>query len=107
MRLNKKIAMVTGAARGMGRTTAELFAREGAKVIVADIHEQDANAVVSAISAGGNDAVFLQLDVAKESDWSAAMRAAIERYGRLDILIKMPVSADRFPISTALRTSIA
>ncbi|MEO8628611.1 MAG: SDR family oxidoreductase [Betaproteobacteria bacterium] len=87
MRLSNKIAMVTGAAHGMGRATAELFAREGATVVVADIDEQGANTVVSAIKAGSNHAMFLQLDVAKESDWSAAMRAVIERHGRLDILV--------------------
>lgn len=87
MRLNNKIAMVTGAAHGMGRTTAELFAREGATVIVTDVDAQGGNAVVSAIKADGNDAMFLQLDVSKESDWSAAMRAVIERHGRLDILV--------------------
>ena len=87
MRLENKIAIVTGAAFGMGESTARIFAREGAQVVVADIAEEDAKKVVAQISADGGDAIFVRLDVSKEAEWAAAIRTTVERYGRLDILV--------------------
>ncbi len=87
MRLENKIAIVTGAAFGMGESTARIFAREGARVVVADIAEEDAKKVVAQISADGGDAIFVRLDVSKEADWATAIRTTVERYGRLDILV--------------------
>ncbi len=87
MRLKDKVALITGAAHGMGESTALLFAREGAKVIVADVLEREGEAVATAIVVAGGDAVFIRLDVAEEQHWIAAMRDVIQRYGRLDVLV--------------------
>ena len=87
MRLKDKVALITGAAHGMGESAARLFAREGAKVIVADVLEPEGEAVATSIMTAGGDAVFIRLDVAEEQQWIAAMRAVITRHGRLDILV--------------------
>ncbi len=87
MRLNDKVALITGAAHGMGEATARLFAREGAKVIIADVLEREGETVVQSIVANGGRAMFVRLDVADEQQWMAAMAAIIARYGRLDVLI--------------------
>jgi 3(or 17)beta-hydroxysteroid dehydrogenase len=87
MRLNNKVALITGAAHGMGEATARLFAREGAKVIVADVLENEGEAVAQSIIASGGEAIFVRLDVAEEQQWTAVMSAIIARYGRLDVLV--------------------
>jgi 3(or 17)beta-hydroxysteroid dehydrogenase len=84
MRLQNKVALITGAAHGMGESTARLFAREGAKVIVADVLESEGTVVAKSIV---GDAIFIRLDVADEAQWIAAMGAVIARFGRLDILV--------------------
>ena len=87
MRLENKVALITGAASGMGESAALLFAREGAKVIVADILEAEGKAVADRIVADGGDAIFIALDVTSEQQWQAAIDQALSRYGRLDILV--------------------
>ncbi|MEO5862042.1 MAG: glucose 1-dehydrogenase [Burkholderiales bacterium] len=87
MRLKDKVAFITGAAHGMGESTARLFAREGAKVIVTDVLEREGEAAAKSIVAAGGDAFFIRLDVADEQQWIAAMGAVIARYGRLDVLV--------------------
>jgi 3(or 17)beta-hydroxysteroid dehydrogenase len=87
MRLQNKVALITGAAHGMGESTARLFAREGARVIVADVLESEGKVVAQSIAASGGDARFLRLDVADEAQWSTTIGAIIARYGRLDILV--------------------
>ena len=87
MRLKNKVTLITGAAHGMGESTARLFAREGARVIVADVLESEGKAVAQSIAASGGDARFLRLDVAEEAQWMATIGAIIARYGRLDILV--------------------
>ena len=87
MRLNDKVALITGAAHGMGEATARLFAREGAKVVVADVLEREGETVVQSIVANGGSAMFVRLDVAEEQQWIVAMAATIARYGRLDVLV--------------------
>jgi NAD(P)-dependent dehydrogenase (short-subunit alcohol dehydrogenase family) len=87
MRLKSKVALITGAAHGMGESTARVFAREGAKVIVADVLEREGEAVAQSIVASGGDAVFIRLDVAEEQQWITVMSAIITRYGRIDILV--------------------
>ena len=87
MRLEDKIAIVTGAGHGMGESMARIFAREGAKVVVADIAEEDGGRVAAEIVAGGGDAIFVRLDISKESEWAAVVAATLQRHGRLDILV--------------------
>ncbi len=87
MRLKDKVALITGAAHGMGESTARLFAQEGAKVIVADVLEHEGEAVANSIVAAGGEARFIRLDVAEEQQWIEAMHGIIARYGRLDILV--------------------
>jgi NAD(P)-dependent dehydrogenase (short-subunit alcohol dehydrogenase family) len=87
MRLKDKVAIVTGAASGMGASTARLFAREGAKVVLADILEAEGREVAQSITASGGEARFQYLDVASEKDWEAAVAATLAAYGKVDILI--------------------
>jgi NAD(P)-dependent dehydrogenase (short-subunit alcohol dehydrogenase family) len=87
MRLKDKVALVTGGASGMGESAARLFAREGAKVAVSDLLEREGAQVVGSINAAGGDAMFLRQDVADEAQWAQTVRAVVQRYGRLNILV--------------------
>src|ERR671921_578891 len=87
MRLQGKIAIVTGAAHGMGEAEARLFATEGARVVVADILEGDAERVAAEIRASGGDAIASRIDVTSEQDWRALIGKTLTTYGRLDILV--------------------
>ncbi|MEK9647326.1 MAG: glucose 1-dehydrogenase [Alphaproteobacteria bacterium] len=84
MRLQDKVAIVTGAASGMGAATARLFAAEGAKVVLADITEDAGAALAAEI---GGDARFQKLDVTSEADWEALVAATLSAFGRIDVLI--------------------
>ena len=83
-RLSGKVAIVSGAAQGMGAATARLFAAEGAKVVLGDVLVEKGQAVAAEI---GEAALFQKLDVRSEEDWQATVAAAVERFGKLDILI--------------------
>jgi len=87
MRLKDKVALLTGAASGMGESAAILFAKEGAKVVVADILEKEGNEVVARINGSGGEASFILLDVTNEGQWKSAVETTLSRYGKLDILI--------------------
>jgi NAD(P)-dependent dehydrogenase (short-subunit alcohol dehydrogenase family) len=87
MRLANKVALITGAAHGMGEAMARLFAREGAKVILADILEAEGRQVTAAINGSGGHALYLSLDVQDEARWVAVMGEIEQRYGRLDIVV--------------------
>src|SRR6516162_8711735 len=87
MRLKDKVAIITGAAHGMGEAEARLFAAEGAKVVVADILSDDAEAVAAAIRAEGGAATAAKIDVTNEAEWAALIAKAQATYGRLDILV--------------------
>lgn len=104
MRLQDKVAIVTGAASGMGAATARLFAREGAKVVLADMLEAEGEAVAASIKSNSGEARFQRLDVASEKDWEALVAATLAAYGRIDILINNAgVSGsdpDRFSMET-------
>jgi NAD(P)-dependent dehydrogenase (short-subunit alcohol dehydrogenase family) len=87
MRLQGKVALITGAAHGMGETEAKMFAKEGAKVVVADVDEAGGQQVVAGIAEVGGEALFVRLDVTSEADWQRAVDAAVSRFGRLDVLV--------------------
>src|SRR5262245_17406181 len=87
MRLLDKVAIVTGAASGMGAATARLFASEGAKVVLADVLEAEGNAACSSIKSNRGEALFQRLDVSSDAEWAAAVAAALAAYGKIDILI--------------------
>ena len=84
MRLQGKVAIVTGGASGMGRSEATIFAREGARVLVADILEKEGQEVAKSI---GDAARFMKLDVTSEPDWQALVATAEREFGKLDILV--------------------
>ena len=87
MRLEGKVALITGAAHGMGAEDARLFAREGAKVAIADIREEDARKVEAEIAEAGGEAMVIMLDVSKEDQWEHAVAAVVAKFGKLDILV--------------------
>ena len=85
MRLEGKVALISGGARGMGAEEALLFAKEGARVVVADVLEGEGRDIAAQIP--GGQAIFVRLDVTKEGDWQRAVSMAEEVYKRLDILV--------------------
>ena len=87
MRLEGKVAIVTGGAHGMGAAEARLFAREGARVVIADIREEDARQVEAEIAEAGGEAMFVELNVADEAAWESAVRQTVARFGKLDVLV--------------------
>jgi cyclopentanol dehydrogenase len=86
-KLDGKVALISGGARGQGAAEAQTFAREGAKVVFGDIRDAEGKKVEEAIRAEGGDAVYIHLDVANEADWKNAVKLTTDRYGKLDILI--------------------
>ena len=86
-RLAGKVALISGAARGMGESEARLFACEGAKVVLGDVLEEQGRTVVEDIIRQGGAATFVPLDVTKESDWQQAVETAEQTYANLDILV--------------------
>ena len=87
MRLKDKVAIVTGAGHGMGEAEARLFAKEGARVVVADILDQNAERVAGEICAAGGEAIAAKIDVTSEPAWVALIGKTVSTYGRLDILV--------------------
>lgn len=86
MRLKEKVAIITGAGSGLGRAAALLFAREGAKVVVAANREKDGVETVKSIIESGGEAIFVKVDVTTAADVEKAVKSAIEKYGKLDIM---------------------
>jgi len=86
-RLSGKVAIITGAAKGMGKAEAELFAREGAKVVVADILEDEAKQVADKINKDGYEAMAVRLDVSKSEDWKRVVEQVVEKWGKIDVLV--------------------
>jgi NAD(P)-dependent dehydrogenase (short-subunit alcohol dehydrogenase family) len=86
MRLEGKVSLITGGASGMGKVASELFAREGAKVVLTDVSDEPGEATAAGITAAGGDALYFHADVSKEVEAEAMIAAAVERFGRLDVL---------------------
>ena len=84
MRLEGKVALITGGASGMGASEAEIFAREGAKVVVADVLEAEGRKVADGLGKAG---LFVRLDVTSEAGWQEAVAAADSTFGKLDVLV--------------------
>lgn len=84
MRLAGKVALITGGAGGQGAAEAKVFAREGARVVIADVDEDAGRATAAAC---GSEVEFVQLDVADEAAWRAALDGVTDRHGRLDVLV--------------------
>ena len=87
MRLAGKVAIITGAAGGMGAEEARLFAREGAKVVIADVLEDEGHKVEAEIADSGGEALFVRTDVTSEAGWKQLVDTTVNRFGRLDILV--------------------
>ena len=87
MRLEGKVAFISGGARGMGEAEARLFAREGAKVAIGDVLDGQGAAVEAAINTSGGECLYVHLDVAIEADWREAIQATLDRFGSLDVLV--------------------
>lgn len=98
-RLSGKVAVVTGGALGIGRAVCTLFAREGAKVAVADLLEEEGRGVAEGITASGGEAVFVRLDVGVEDDVKAAFGEVRRAFGPIDVLVNNAgVSGARGPV---------
>ena len=87
MRLEGKVALITGGARGMGAAEARLFAREGAKVVIGDILEEEGKQVEAEVNEVGGEALFVKLDVTREEDWRKIAAAAVEKFGKLNVVV--------------------
>ncbi|MAZ60379.1 MAG: cyclopentanol dehydrogenase [Chloroflexi bacterium] len=87
MRLDGKVALITGGAKGQGREEAKLFAKEGAKIVLGDILDNLGQEVAKDIQDTGGEATYVHLDVTNETDWKSSIKIVLQKYGRLDILV--------------------
>ena len=85
-RVKNKVAIVTGGASGLGKSSAILLAREGAKIVVTDIDEEDGKKVVQQIKDNGGEAIFIKQDVSKEDEWKNVIETTLKTFGKLHIL---------------------
>jgi NAD(P)-dependent dehydrogenase (short-subunit alcohol dehydrogenase family) len=103
MRLKDKVAIITGGGLGIGRASAELFAREGAKVVVADFNEKAGQEAVAAIRQAGGEAIFVPVDVSDSAQVQRLVDTTLQAYGGIDILVN---NAGILLFGTALDTSL-
>lgn len=85
--LKDKVAIITGARRGMGRADALLLAKNGAKVVISDISQEDCQIVVEEIKKEGGEAIAVKCDISKKEEVDAMIQAAVKEWGKLDILV--------------------
>ena len=103
MRLENKVALISGGARGMGAVEAKLFAREGAKVVIGDVLEDEGKQTESEINEAGGQCLFVRLDVTSEENWNQSVAATVARFGKLDILVN---NAGIFPLGNVEDTTV-
>ena len=87
MRLENKVVLISGGAKGMGAVEARLFAKEGAKIVIGDLLEAEGKRVEAEINETGGECLFVPLDVTDEAQWEQAVAAAVGRFGKLDVLV--------------------
>jgi NAD(P)-dependent dehydrogenase (short-subunit alcohol dehydrogenase family) len=87
MRLQGKVALISGAARGQGAAEARLFAKEGAKVVLTDVLDAEGRKVAAEIGESGGDAVYMHLDVTNENEWKKVVADTVKRFGKVDVLV--------------------
>jgi len=102
VQLNGKVALVTGAAQGIGAETARAFARSGARVVVADIHLEGCERTAKEIRDAGGEAIAIQVDVSKEAEVAAMVRKVVDTYGRLDCAFNNAGTEGRLGLLTDL-----
>ena len=98
MRISDKVAIITGAASGIGRTTAILFAKEGGKVVIADQNEASGDETVDLIRTDGGQAIFTRVNVTSATDIQGMVKTTIDTYGKLNILVNNAGIAIRLPV---------
>ena len=103
MRLEGKVALISGGARGMGAVEVKLFVQEGAKVVFGDVREEEGQKLEAEIAESGGEAVFTKLDVTSADDWQSAVELAVSRFGKLDILVN---NAGIFDNATVENTTV-
>ena len=103
MRLEEKVVLISGGARGQGAAEARLFAREGAKVVIGDILDAEGQQVEAEIAQAGNKCVYVHLDVTSEADWQSAIAGTVSQFGKLDVLVN---NAGIFPPKPIEETSV-
>ena len=86
-RLDGKVALISGGARGRGAAEAKLFAREGAKVVIGDVLEEEGRQTESEVNELGGECLFVELDVTNETDWEGAVESTVAKFGKLDVLV--------------------
>ena len=85
-RLKGKVAVITGGAKGIGEADAVLFAREGAKIVIADIDVGNGKRLAEKIKKDEGDAIFVEVDVTKEKDWMNLMTETKKKYGKINVI---------------------
>ncbi len=102
MRLETRVALISGGARGMGAVEAQLFVNEGAKVVIGDILEDEGRRTEARINESGGECIFVRLDVTDEASWRQAVAATVARFGKLDVVVN---NAGIFRTEGVLETS--
>src|ERR1044072_8798108 len=87
MRFKDKVCVVSGGGSGIGRTTCERFAREGARVVVVDLKEEHGNETVKTITDAGGESIFAKADVSNSAEVQAALNAAVDRWGKIHVIV--------------------